>query len=186
MPFVVSGCFSISFKTIFTGNREEIGYCIVNFVIITVEYMDLSLEKHDDEWYNSFPGKGAVYDLVYAAMSGADASGRVRAVIALGKSDDPRAVRPLMDLLSDEDPEIRLSATTALGHLKSGRPVDELLGRMRDRNERTVTREQAAVALTTIRSTGALRGLREFVADEDEDPALRLYADSLMKNNLTW
>ena len=148
--------------------------------------MGLSLEKNDGEWYNSLPHKGAVYDLVYAATSGTDAAGRLRAVITLGKSDDPRAVRPLMDLLSDADPEIRLSATTALGHLKSGRPVDELIGRLRDRSELIATREQAAVALTAIRSTGALRGLREFVADNDEDPALRSYADNLLNSVGKW
>jgi HEAT repeat protein len=158
----------------------------VNFRIITVEYMGLSLEKNDGEWYNSLPYKGAVYDLVYAATSGADAAGRLSAVTTLGKSDDPRAVRPLMDLLSDADPEIRLSATTALGQLKSGRPVDELIGRMRDRSELPATRQQAAVALSAIRSTGALRGLREFVADEDEEPELRLYANSLLSSVVTW
>ncbi|MFA4825100.1 MAG: HEAT repeat domain-containing protein [Methanoregula sp.] len=147
--------------------------------------MYLSLEKHDGEWFNSRSYKGAVYDLMYAAMSGTDAAGRIRAVIALGKSDDPRAVRPLMDLLTDMDPEIRLSATTVLGQLKSGRPVDELIGRLRDRSERTATREQAAVSLTAIRSTGALRGLREFIADENEDPALRSYAGNLLTNIVT-
>ena len=166
--------------------RQGIWDRFVNFEIIKVEYMGLSLEKQDGEWYNSLPHKGAVYDLVYAAMSGADAAGRIRAVIALGKSDDPRAVRPLMDLLSDADPEIRLSATTALSHLKSGRPVEDLIGRLRDRNEWTDTRKQAVVALSYIRSTGALRGLKEFVADEDEDPDLRSYTNSLLNNVGPW
>ena len=148
--------------------------------------MEIILEKQNVEWYNSSPPKGAVYDLVYAAMSGADATGRFRAIIALGKSDDPRAVRPLMDLLSDADPDIRFSATTALGCLKSGRPVDALIRRLRDRSERTATREQAIIALSVIRSTGALRGLREFVADEDEDIDLRSYADTRMKNTCPW
>ena len=158
----------------------------MNFEIITVEIMGISLEKQDGEWYNSLPHKGAVYDLVYSATSGADAAGRLRAVIALGKSDDPRAVRPLMDLLNDTDPEIRLSATMAISHLKSGRPVEELIGRLRDRSEWTATRKQAVVALSTIRSTGALRGLREFVADEDEEPELRSYAKSLLNSVRPW
>jgi len=148
--------------------------------------MVLSLEKQDGEWYNSLPHKGAVYDLVYAAMSEAEPAERIRAVTALGKSDDPRAVRPLMDLLSDVDPEIRLSATTALSHLKSGRPVEDLIGRMRDRNERTDTRKQAIIALSFIRSTGALRGLKEFVADDDEDPVLRSYTNSLLDSVGPW
>jgi HEAT repeat protein len=45
-----------------------------------------------------------------------------------------------------------------------------------------VIREQAAVAIIAIRSTGALRGLREFILDEDEDPGIRLYAGNLLKD----
>jgi HEAT repeat protein len=142
--------------------------------------MSLSLEKRDGEWNNSFPHNGGVYDLIYTAISGTGTADRLQAVVALGKSGDPRAVRPLADLLGDEDEEIRLSATTALGSLKSGRPVDELVERLRDRSELMVIREQAAVALAAIRSTGALWGLREFAQDEDEDPVLRASAGYLL------
>lgn len=144
--------------------------------------MGISLEQQDSEWYTSLPPRGGVYDLIYMAVSGTGTANRLRAVVALGKSGDPRAVRPLVDLLGDTDTEIRLSATTALGNLKSGRPVDELIGRLRDRSEERVIREQAARALTSIRSTGALRGLREFVADETEDPVLRTYSGNLLKD----
>jgi HEAT repeat protein len=151
-----------------------------------VNHIGISLEQQDGEWYNSLPRRGVVYDLVDTAMSGADTAERLRAVTALGKSDDPRAVRPLMDLLSDADPEVRLSATAALGQLKSGRPVDELIGRLRDPREQVVIREQAVVALSAIRSTGAIRGLREFIDDKDEDPALRSYAGNLLKGLGPW
>jgi HEAT repeat protein len=144
--------------------------------------MEISLEQQDGEWYNSFPSRGEIYDLIYTAISGTGTTDRLQAVVALGKSGDPRAVRPLVDLLGDEDGEIRLSATIALGSLKSGRPVDELVGRLRDRSELMVIREQAAVAITAIRSTGALRGLREFILDEDEEPGIRLYAGNLLKD----
>ena len=144
--------------------------------------MEISLEQEDGEWYNSFPHRGEIYDLIYTAVSGIGTTDRLRAVVALGKSGDPRAVRPLVDLLGDTDEEIRLAATTALGNLKSGRPVDELIERLQDRSEQMPIREQAAVALTAIRSTGALRGLREFVADQDEDPVLRSYAGNLLKD----
>jgi HEAT repeat protein len=143
--------------------------------------MGISLEPQNGEWYKSLPHSGGVYDLIYRAVFGTGTTERLRAVVALGKSGDPRAVRPLADLLGDTDTEIRLSATTALGNLKSGRPVDELIGRLRDRSEEMVIREQAAVALTAIRSTGALRGLREFALDEDEDPGLRSYTGTLLK-----
>jgi HEAT repeat protein len=148
--------------------------------------MDLSIEKPDVEWYNAMSGKGGIYDLANAAAFGAGKRERLRAVIALGESDDPRAVRPLMDLLSDGDPEIRVCATSALGTLKSGRAVEALIGRLRDRGEQISTRQQAAAALAAIRSTGALRGLKEFIADEDEDPALRSYAGSMLGRSGTW
>ena len=45
-----------------------------------------------------------------------------------------------------------------------------------------VIREQAAGALTAIRSSGALSGLREFVLDAGEDPVLRSYVGDLLKD----
>ena len=81
--------------------------------------MEISFKQQDGEWYNSLPHNGGVYDLIYMAVSGTGTADRLRAVVALGKSGDPRAVRPLVDLLGDTDNEIRLSATTALGSLKS-------------------------------------------------------------------
>jgi HEAT repeat protein len=148
--------------------------------------MDLSLESEDSNWNATFTGRGVIYNLVSAAMNKSDAAERIRAVVALGKSDDPRAVRPLMDLLEDADPAIRLAATTELGHLKSGRPVDDLIERLRDRLEQPEIRKQAVNALASIQSTGAIRGLREFVADENEDPVLRAHAEKLLKGVTTW
>ncbi|MDD5144329.1 HEAT repeat domain-containing protein [Methanoregula sp.] len=126
--------------------------------------------------------RGEVYDLVSAAQSGADNETRLRAVAALGKSGDPRAVRPVADLLKDADPEIRQASVIALGLLRSGRPVDDLVARLRDPNEHAAIREQAAVALASIRSTGAVRGLREFIADGNEDSALRTRTENLLKD----
>ncbi|MGA2919048.1 HEAT repeat domain-containing protein [Methanoregula sp.] len=148
--------------------------------------MDLIAGKIQGEWYDSLPGKGIVYDLAYAALSGSDTEGRLRAVTDLGKSDDPRAVRPLMDLVADRDPAIRSGAIAALGQLKSGRPVDVLIERLRNRNEQGDIRQQAAGALAAIRSTGAIRGLREFAADPDEDPALRSHVTYLLDHLLAW
>jgi HEAT repeat protein len=148
--------------------------------------MDLSVEKPDVEWYNSFPRKGAIYDLAYAAVSGSGREGRLRAVVALGKSGDPRAVRPLMDLAADSDPEIRASVISALGGLKSGRSVEVLIGHLRDRDEQPDIRQAAAAALAAVRSTGAIRSLKEFVADEEEDPAIRSAAKSILDGMETW
>ena len=144
--------------------------------------MGISLEQQDGEWYKSLPRSGGIYDLINTAVSGTGTADRLRAVVSLGKSGDPRAVRPLVDLLGNSDNEIRLAATKALGTLKSGRPADDLVERLRDRSEQVVIREQAAVALLAIRSTGALRGIREFVADETADTAIRSFAGDLLKD----
>ncbi len=147
-----------------------------------VNDMGISLEQHDGEWYDAFPQSGGVYDLIRAAVYGENGQERLGAIVSLGRSGDPRAVRPLVDLLQDNDREIRLGATRALGALHSGRPVDELVDRLRDRSEDEAIRREAAVTLAAIRSTGALRGLREFVADESEDPALRSCSGELLRD----
>jgi HEAT repeat protein len=100
---------------------------------------------------------------------------RIQAVIALGESEDPRAVRPLMDCCADNDPQIRLHATEALTKLRSGRAVPVLIERLRDKNEQLGTRKQAAVALAAVRSFSAIAGLRDLYGDMEEDPALRSY-----------
>lgn len=148
--------------------------------------MGLSIERNEGGYEESLLRREVVYDFIDTALNGVGNTDRLRAVVALGKSGDPRAVRPLVDLLGDTDPEIRLAATAALGYLKSGRPVDELLLRLRDRDEQMVVREQAAVSLSAIRSTGAVRGLREFAADRDEEPVLRTRTENLLKGITPW
>jgi len=148
--------------------------------------MDASAEKPRENWYDSFPGRGIVYDLSYTALSAPDKEGRLRAVVALGKTGDPRAVRPLIDLVADNDPVIRRGAIAALGDLRSGRPVEILIERLRDRNEQVDIRRLASDSLAAIRSTGALYGLREFSADTNEDPDLRSYVTALLGRTGTW
>ncbi len=143
--------------------------------------INLIAKKPEGEWYNAFPRKGAVYDQSSAALSCGDKTVRIHAVGALGKSGDPRAVGPLMDLLDDRDPEIRMAAVTGLGALKSGRSVEALLKCLLDRDEHSVMREEAAASLASIRSSGAIRGLREFIADESEDPQIRSCAEKILE-----
>lgn len=147
---------------------------------ITVNIMGISIERDGSSWNGTVSGGSVVYDLAYAALHATEPAERLRAVDSLGRTDDPRAVRPLMDLLEDSDPVIRLAATKELGHLKSGRPVDDLILRLRDRRELDAIRIQAIVTLAAIRSTGAIRGLREFAGDEGEDATLRLSARNLL------
>ena len=148
--------------------------------------MAISIERDVGGWNEAVAGRGAVYDLAYASVHATETAERLRAVEGLGKTGDPRAVRPLMDLLEDTDRAIRLAATKELGHLKSGRPVDDLIGRLRDKSEQDEIRNQAIVSLAAIRSTGALRGLKEFAADEEESAVLRASAKSELDEIGTW
>lgn len=143
--------------------------------------MGLSIRQNGGGWNEALAGRCVVYDLADAAIHAGGTTERLRAIESLGKTDDPRAVRPLMEVLTDTEPAIRLAATMALGHLRSGRPVDDLIGRLRDRDEQEIIRRQAILTLATIRSTGALRGLRDFAADEEQDEDLRSFISSLFK-----
>lgn len=148
------------------------------------EDMDLdAVTEESGTWFDAFPRRGEVYDLAVLAVSGKTTDDRLRAVASLGKSGDPRAIKPLMDLATDPDPAIRAGTIAALGQLKSGRPVEVLIARLRDRAEHHEIRRLAAETLAAIRSTGALRELREFVADEGEDAGLRSYASGLLDQN---
>jgi HEAT repeat protein len=133
-----------------------------------------------DEWFSSLPKTGGIYRLINGTMGDRSRNERIGAVIALGESGDPRAVRPLMDCCSDPDALIRRHATEALLKLKSGRAVHVLIERLMDKNEEPSTRVQAAAALAAIRSFSAIEALRDLYADADEDPALRsLVAEEL-------
>jgi len=135
-----------------------------------------------DEWFSSLPKTGGIYSLINRTMSDRSPDERILAVIALGESDDPRAVRPLMDCCYDADALIRRHATDALFKLRSGRAVHVLIERLKDNREQLATRERAAAALAAVRSYSAIEGLRDLYSDEDEDPALRSYvADELQR-----
>jgi len=137
--------------------------------------MGMIAERSADEWYSSLPKTSGIYHLINESMGDRSGKGRIQAVIALGESEDPRAVRPLMDCCTDRDPLIRLHATTGLSRLRSGRAVPVLVERLRDKNEQPETRKQAAAALAAIRSYSAIAGLRDLYADTDDDSALRSF-----------
>ena len=128
-----------------------------------------------DEWYSSLPKKDRIYHIIEETMNDRSLQERIRAVVALGNSGDPRAVQSLMDCCQDQVPEIRLQAIEGLQNLRSGRAVGALIDRLRDKEELPETRKRAATALATIRSFGAIQELRNRYADTDEDGALRSF-----------
>ena len=141
--------------------------------------MDMCVEGSASEWFNSMPGTGRIYHLINEAMDVRNTR-RISAMIALGETGDPRAVRSLVDCCSDMDPEIRGHATDALHKLRSGRAVDALIERLKDKCEQPVTRQHAADALATIRSFSAIDGLKDRSLDLDEEPDIRSYVVEVM------
>jgi HEAT repeat protein len=137
--------------------------------------MGMISERSANEWFSSLPKAGGVYRLINGTMGERSRQERINAVIALGESDDPRAVRPLMDCCNDSDALIRRHATEALLKLRSGRAVEVLIERLKDKKEELATRERAASALAAVRSYSAIEGLRDLYADTDEDSSLRSF-----------
>ena len=93
----------------------------------------------------------------------------------LGNSRDYGAVGLLTDCCRDLDPEIRRTAIVGLQNLRSGRAVDVLIDRLRDKSELPGTRRHAAAALAAIRSYRAIQELRARYADPGEDSTLRSF-----------
>lgn len=146
-----------------------------------IDVMAMSLEGSAGEWYSSVPGMDEIYHIIDEATAEKDQKERIRAVIALGDSGDPRAVRPLVRCCSDSNPEIRRHAVVGLEKLKSARAVDTLIERLKDRREEYATRIRAASALAAIRSYSAIEGLNERYSDLKEDPVIRAYIAEILK-----
>jgi HEAT repeat protein len=145
----------------------------------------MRVERTEGEWYNSMPGTGTIYRLIGEAKDESNQNNRVKAVMALGETRDQRAVRTLVEICGDADPEIRMYAIEALYKMKSCRAVSALIDRLRDKSERPGTRRKAAAALAQIRSYSAIQELKERYSDEDEDPAVRSYIAGMLGENGT-
>jgi HEAT repeat protein len=139
-----------------------------------------------DEWDSSLPKTDGIYCLIEKTMESRSQKVRIWAITALGNSGDPRAVRSLIDCCQDQSPEIRLRAIEGLQNLRSGRAVSVLIDRLRDKEELPETRQRAAAALATIRSFGAIKELKNFHTDTDEDDALRTFIGGELDRVRQW
>lgn len=146
--------------------------------------MDTCVKESASEWFNTMPATGRIYRLIDDALDAGKSRNREDAIKALGVSGDPRAVRPLVNCCRDPDPVIRLHAIDALNKLKSGRSVNALVERLKDRTERPEIREHAADALASIRSYGAINSLRECSLDPEEMPVIRAYVSHVLERSV--
>jgi len=139
-----------------------------------------------DEWDNSLPKTEGIYCLIEKTMNSRSLNERIWAIKALGISGDPRAVRSLTACCQDQDPEIRLRAIEGLKNLKSGRSVEALADRLRDKNELPEIRLHAAATLASIRSFGAIRELRNRHTDIEEDEGIRAFIGGELDRMRPW
>ena len=83
-----------------------------------------------------------------------------------GRGKDPDVVRPLLELLTDKDSEVRAQAAKVLGesaHEQAGAP---LVGLLKDPSVRV--RFHSAIALGKLKSPKAIRPLLELVEENDD------------------
>jgi HEAT repeat protein len=127
------------------------------------------------EWFEGLPRTGRIYQLIERSQVSERRETRIRALRALGESEDPRAVYPLVECTNDDAADIRRYATEGLFRLRSVRGVEALHDRLKDGKEVWITRRLAADALGEIRSQRAIEILVQCLQDREEDPSLREY-----------
>jgi len=148
--------------------------------------MGMIADSMVDEWDRSLSKTDGIYRLIEKTMDSRSQKVRIWAIIALGNSGDPRAVRSLIECCKDQSPEIRLRAIEGLQNLRSGRSVEVLIDRLRDKEEDPEIRKRAAAALAATRSFGSLLELRNRHADPDEDEALRTFIGRELDRVSVW
>ncbi|HSQ92880.1 MAG TPA: HEAT repeat domain-containing protein, partial [Methanoregula sp.] len=121
----------------------------------------------------SRPGTEGTFRLFEKTLVTQDPRDRIPALIALGTSRDPRVVQLLIDCCRDRNPAIRLHAIEGLQQMRSGRSVEVLLERFRDKRESYEIRKRAVVALAAIGSDRAIQELKNTIVDPNEHAALR-------------
>jgi len=182
MPLMLSGCIFLYFDEMVMLHELRHRPVIDVGKNQGIDVMAMSLEGSAGEWYSSVPGTDEIYHIIEEAAAEKNPEERIRAVIALGDSGDPRAVRPLVYCCSDSNPVIRRHAVVGLEKLKSARAVDALIERLKDKREEQTTRVRAAAALAAIRSYSAIEGLNERYSDLSEDPVVRAYIAGILRN----
>lgn len=103
---------------------------------------------------------------------------RAIAAMALGFTDDERAVAPLVEALRDPDLAVRINAALALGQLgKDSTPVQPLADALQTDKDADM-RSAAGYALSTVLRPGQDRGTTAALikATADPDPGVRSHA----------
>ncbi len=87
----------------------------------------------------------------------------IEGLVKIGKS----AVKPIIEVLKDDDPSMRMYAAETLGRIGDVRALRPLLALLDD--EETTVRIYTINALGNLRSESAVKPLLNFIADEDPE-----------------
>jgi HEAT repeat protein len=148
--------------------------------------MGMISDRMADEWEKDLPKTDGIYRLIEKAEDRSSLKNRIWAIAALGSSRDPRAVRSLIVCCEDQNPDIRRCAIEGLKCIRSGRSVEALIARLRDKEEQPEIRLSAAGALASIRSIGAMIELRNRYADPDEEEKLSSFIGGGLERVKPW
>jgi HEAT repeat protein len=130
--------------------------------LLTVAHEALAGGPFETQLLAQLGSEPAVKSLIAQIKSG---QGRKLTLIeALAASRSPLAVRPLVDLLQEINPEVRAAAADALGKLGAAEAVDALRPLLDD--QVFPVRFAAASALLRLHDTSGLKLLRELEASE--------------------
>ena len=110
-----------------------------------------ALEKSNANWRQAQQTRQAV-PLFISSLKNPSAAEREGAAEALGIIRDVRGVRPLIDVLADEQPGVRKAAAWALGRIGDARAVRSLRGLLADPDEEV--RARAGEALKKLGYSG--------------------------------
>ena len=119
---------------------------------------DLRLRSLEALGYSSRP---EVPPLIQAAYDSSDESSKRAALMAMGRSGDPRWREPVIAEMRNPSPEMRREAAQAAGELELRQSVPELLELLEDAN--LDVQRQAIWALGQIGGKVAERGLRRLL-----------------------
>lgn len=118
--------------------------------------------------------KHAVVELVAAATKGADLHSRLHGIWGIGQlaRQKPDELKPLLSLLEDTDPEVRVQMARVCGDANYQPAGPALAKLVKDSNPRVQL--LAAIALGKLKFKPAVKSLLEVLAEDDNrDPTLR-------------
>ena len=102
-----------------------------------------------------------IVPILIETLDDPDDETRIYAMASLGRQGDTSAVRPLIDLVSSEDPGIQKAAIGALGQLKDARAGAALVTALRDRSHDV--RWNAALQLAEMEDNAGVDVLAEML-----------------------